>query len=224
MPRENRWEAFARANAERYIAGPEARRRFFESGRREAQWMLEQVAGLLPARDLAIEIGCGVGRLLIPMARHFARVIGVDVAPTMLAGARANCEAQGVDNIETDLVDSPWDEPGRADLVYCWLVLQHEPSLDEIERIVRRAAGALKTGGIGVFQFDTRPPSLGYRLRNAIPDPLLPPMWRRGIRRIRRAPGDLAAIFDHAALEIVREHGPGPEHVYVVRRSDEVTE
>ena len=62
----------------------EAVDRFFASGRDTTAWMLDQVAGELPGRDLALEIGCGIGRLLIPMARRFSRVIGVDVAPTML--------------------------------------------------------------------------------------------------------------------------------------------
>ncbi len=92
MPQPNRWEAFAREDAEFYIAtgsvpdgDEQARHGFFESGRETAAWILEQVAGELPGQDLAVEIGCGVGRLLLPMAERFSHVIGVDIAPTMLA-------------------------------------------------------------------------------------------------------------------------------------------
>ena len=41
---------------------------------------------------------------------------------------------------------------------------------------------------MALLQFDTRRASLSYRLRNALPDPLLPRPWRRGIRRIRHPP------------------------------------
>lgn len=226
MPQPNRWEALAREDAEFYIAGrsvpdgdPQAVHDFFESGRGPAAWMLEEVGDDLPGRDLALEIGCGVGRLLIPMAEHFSRVIGVDVAPTMLRKLRANCERFGIGNAEPMLVDEPWDRRGDADLVYSWLVMQHiaDPAL--IASLIRRAAGTLRAGGVALLQFDTRPPSPAYRLRNALPDVLLPRMWRRGIRRIRRSPQRLGPLFGAAGLEVTRQLGPRTEeHVFILRK------
>jgi SAM-dependent methyltransferase len=222
MPQPNRWETFAREDAEYYIATDGKRQsldEFFESGRDGAAWILEQVAGELPGRDLALEIGCGVGRLLIPMAEHFSQVIGVDVAPTMLQKLSANCERFGLGNAKPMLADEPWEHLGAADLVYSWLVFQHVADFGLIESTVRRLAGALKKAGLALLQFDTRPPTAAYRLRNALPDGLLPRPWRRGIRRIRRSPSQLAALFDAAGLQLVRELGPQTEeHVFILRK------
>ncbi|MHC4416680.1 MAG: class I SAM-dependent methyltransferase [Planctomycetota bacterium] len=181
--------------------------------------MLQQLAGELPGRDLAIEIGCGVGRLLIPMAERFSRVIGVDIAPTMLQKLGAHCERFGIANAEARLIDESWDRRGDADLVYSWLVFQHIADPRLIESSVQRLAGALKPAGAALLQFDTRRPSAAYRLRNALPDPVLPRPWRRDIRRIRRTPAHLAALFDSAGLQVVRELAPRTaEHVFILRK------
>src|ERR1700684_2352614 len=42
----------------------------------------------LRGRSSALEVGCGPGRLLRPMSRHFAEIHGVDVSDEMVALAR----------------------------------------------------------------------------------------------------------------------------------------
>src|SRR3954452_4562098 len=42
----------------------------------------------LPSRGAALEIGCGPGRLMRPMSRHFDEVHGVDVSDEMIRLAR----------------------------------------------------------------------------------------------------------------------------------------
>ena len=42
----------------------------------------------LRGRDAALEIGCGPGRLMRPMSRHFAEIHGVDVSDEMVRLAR----------------------------------------------------------------------------------------------------------------------------------------
>jgi SAM-dependent methyltransferase len=224
MPQPNRWEAFAREDAELYITGRsvpdgEAVESFFASGRDATAWILDQVAGELPDHELAVEIGCGIGRLLIPMAQRFSRVVGVDVAPTMLEKLRANCGRFEIGNVETMLVDEPWDRCGQADLVFSWLVMQHIADPGLIESTVERLAGVLKANGVALLQFDTRRPSPAYRLRNALPDALLPRPWRKGIRRMRRSPTWLATLFGAVGLDVARELGPRTEeHVFILRK------
>ncbi|MHC4414416.1 MAG: class I SAM-dependent methyltransferase [Planctomycetota bacterium] len=228
MSEPNRWEAFARENAESFILGETApagdpaasAERFFESGRKTASRVFEEVADQLRGRDLAIEFGCGVGRLLIPMAERFTRVLGVDIAPTMLAKLEANCERFGVSNAGAMLTGEGWDEAGRADLAYSWLVFQHIADFSVIQANVHRLASALKRDGVAFLQFDTRRSSIPYRLRNALPDSTLPRLWRRGIRRIRRSPGQLAALFDEAGFQRIRERGAGThQHVFTLRKA-----
>src|SRR5262249_5509640 len=75
-----------------------ARIEFFESGRRYVEFALEVARNHLdptfrPAR--ALDFGCGVGRLAIPLARVCESVIGVDVSDAMLTEARKNSQEQG---------------------------------------------------------------------------------------------------------------------------------
>src|SRR5690349_22592424 len=65
-----------------------ARRAFFESGERHVEWVLAAARrltgeGWRPRRVL--DFGCGVGRVLIPLARGAESAVGVDVSPEMLA-------------------------------------------------------------------------------------------------------------------------------------------
>jgi len=43
-----------------------------------------------------LEIGCGTGRLLLPLAQQGREIVGVDSSPAMLARARARLEAAGL--------------------------------------------------------------------------------------------------------------------------------
>ena len=93
------------------------------------------------------------------------------------------------------------------------------PDIESIEDAVRRVAAALKCGGVAMLQFDTRSRSALYRFRNKLPDVVLPRPWRRGIRRIRRSPADVARILMEAGLAPVREEGKGTaEHAVILRK------
>lgn len=225
---KNVWEDFARRNAEYYIlterrdyGDPEARALFFDSGRRDFELVLGAATAWLHGRGAAVEIGCGVGRLTIPAAREFSRVVAVDVSPTMLSKLRENCRAAGVTNVETFLAAEPWDEHAAADLVFSRLVFQHIEELEEIRRYVERIARCLRPDGAAYLQFDTRRRTLGYAVRNRLPDRLLLRQWRRGIRRIRRSRETLIDLFSASRLAVVDELGRGTEdHVFIVKQQD----
>ena len=222
----NRWEGFAREDAEYYILTElgDARTQeradgFFASGRDVVDRMLSEVGEFLSERGTAIELGCGIGRLLIPMAHRFQRVVGIDISPTMLARCRENCERRGLSNVALYEPDGPWSEPGSAQLVYSLLVFQHLEEMTEIADYLGRSRIALADDGVGYFQFDTRSATAPYRLRNALPDRLLRRDWRRGIRRIRRSRDILLRVFDRQGLVVLDELRPNTaDHCFVVRR------
>ncbi|MGA3100005.1 MAG: class I SAM-dependent methyltransferase [Bryobacteraceae bacterium] len=103
----------------------------------------------LGARDAALEIGCGPGRLMRPMSGHFAEIHGVDVSDEMvrLAGERLRGAPNAFAHVTSgaDLAMFP-DE--KFDFVYSYAVFQHIPSRGVVFDYLREARRVLKTGGI----------------------------------------------------------------------------
>jgi SAM-dependent methyltransferase len=107
----------------------------------------------LPARDAALEIGCGPGRLMRPMSRHFAEIHGVDVSDEMVRLARERL--RGAPNAfahATSGADLAMFPDERFDFVYSYAVFQHIPSRDVVFHYLREARRVLKTGGVLVGQ------------------------------------------------------------------------
>ncbi len=109
------------------------------------------VPGFRPRRVL--DFGCGVGRLLVPFARRAREAVGVDIAPSMLAEARANCGRLGVENV----VLAPSDDrlsavEGTFDFVHSYIVFQHMP-VRRGEAVVRELVRRLEPGGAGALHF-----------------------------------------------------------------------
>jgi SAM-dependent methyltransferase len=91
--------------------------KFFQSGETHIAQLLTLIQGTaIPLRTgRALDFGCGVGRLLIPLASRFRDAIGVDVSEGMLTECRKNLEkrkltnvllAERIPNLELDLVHS----------------------------------------------------------------------------------------------------------------------
>lgn len=89
---------------------------------------------LLPT-DTVLDIGCGPGRLTVPVARRTARVTALDSFPLMLDACRRRTAAAGVDNVDFRALD--WDDaqPGdtldRHDVVLC----SRTAAMDDLERV-----------------------------------------------------------------------------------------
>jgi len=223
------WERFAAEDPEFYICTgmPRApyssaqRQAFFAAGEATTSELLREVENHLPGWSVAIEIGCGIGRLLVPHARRFREARGVDVSPTMLAGASALAEEQGQHNVRTYLPHEAWDVPAAsADYVYSYLVYQHIEDAAAIAEYATRAGRSLRPGGIAQLHFDTRPQTVGYQLRDRLPDRILPRTQRRGIRRIRRDANWVRSLLTDAGLEILSERNPQTSsHWFVARRA-----
>ncbi|GAA0714418.1 class I SAM-dependent methyltransferase [Dokdonella soli] len=131
------------------------REEFLATGRVEIDAQLAALApdGLPCRHDLALDFGCGAGRLSRALAKHFERVIGIDVSPSMLATARAlNAD---IGNIEFRENASPRIEQiadASVDFVFSHIVLQHIPgalAAGYVEEFFR----VLAPGGVAAFQF-----------------------------------------------------------------------
>ena len=159
---------------------------FFLTGRAEIDTQMHMLAarGLPAGRAVALDFGCGAGRLSRALATHFDKVVGIDVSASMIETARAlNAD---VGNIEFRENHSPRIEgvaDGSVDFVYSNMTLQHIPAglaagyVDEFFRV-------LAPGGVAVFQFVAgADESLRGRFFARVPNRWLNPLRRVAWRR-----------------------------------------
>lgn len=109
----------------------ESKEDFFESGRKHVAGVLqdlEQRFGIIN-RNSALDFGCGVGRLLVPLSSYFERVDGMDISPSMLKEASINLADKSIKNVELLRSDDALTaiQEKKYDLVHSHLVLQHIP-------------------------------------------------------------------------------------------------
>lgn len=149
---------FAVITDERFRAGnltEDAKKVFFESGRRHANYVLSACRRLIsptfsPSR--ALDFGCGVGRVAVPLAERVAAVVGVDVSPDMLAEARRNCDLHGLANVELLPSDDTLSAvTGSFDLVHSCITFQHI-DVPRGRRLFARLIELLADDGIGAIQ------------------------------------------------------------------------
>jgi SAM-dependent methyltransferase len=154
--------AIASTPEKRYGGWDEAA--FAKSGERKAAGLLRLLDELsAPERHRRVlDFGCGVGRLSLPLAGRFEIVVGVDIASSMVNGARARAAEAGVPNARFLIDGDALLERASFDLVYCALVLQHQPSADAALGLLERLAALVAPGGMLVVQVPTR---LAPRLR-----------------------------------------------------------
>jgi SAM-dependent methyltransferase len=146
--------------------------RFFATGVDMVATMLTHVGGYgRPERhEVALDFGCGLGRLTRALAPHFTRTYGLDVASTMIEEARrldSGPDRSGAVFVLHDRDDLSGYETGSIDFLSCLLVLQHLPSREAIETYLREFVRVLAPGGASVVQLPVHVPKAesGSRLR-----------------------------------------------------------
>jgi cyclopropane fatty-acyl-phospholipid synthase-like methyltransferase len=225
----NLWEKFAKEDAEYYIlsykevdyTSEEGQRYFYNTGRELMDHVLKRAQPYLQSRRSALEIGCGIGRLTIPHANVFEKISAVDISSTMLEKLKANAQKRGLANIQGYLPHQDWDH-GGYDYVYSFIVFQHIADFEIIKDYFRRISKCVNPDGIIQIQIDTRPATLTYRIRNMVPDFLLPKDQKKGIRRIRRTSEQMRALFNSCGLEILEEFDANDEnHTFILKRKQQ---
>src|SRR5688500_17099561 len=119
--------------------------RFWASGERDVDMLLERMGVDLARSDHVVEIGCGAGRMTRAIAGRVAAVTAVDVSPRMLEIART--ENQGLENVEWLLGDGATLEgipDASAYACISYVVLQHIPERDVIYGYVREMGRVLR--------------------------------------------------------------------------------
>jgi SAM-dependent methyltransferase len=127
-------------------------RAFFETGERDVAQLFGFIKRHLltdfrPKRSL--DFGCGVGRLLFPIARLSGDAVGVDVAAGMLDLCRRFAAEHGLDNITLIQNDDRLsDVSGEFDFISTYIVLQHIPP-ERGYYLLERLMQLLRIGGVG---------------------------------------------------------------------------
>lgn len=106
-------------------------------------------------RASLLEIGCGVGRFLKPLACRFKSVYGVDISKEMLSTAKEYCAC--LPNISFQLNDGRTlrgIENSSFDFCVSAGVFQHITDIDVIISYIKEALRVLKPGGVFLFQFE----------------------------------------------------------------------
>jgi SAM-dependent methyltransferase len=127
---------------------------FLATGRTDAERFIQDLERMAPAasRRTALDFGCGVGRVTRALAAYFEQVVGVDIAPSMIAEARRlNAGAPKLSFVLNRASHLRQFASGTFDVIYCRLVLQHlRPRF--VRRYVPELVRVLAAGGILMFQ------------------------------------------------------------------------
>jgi ubiquinone/menaquinone biosynthesis C-methylase UbiE len=134
---------------------PAARDAFIRSGEEYVQLLFDLIARVTSNRrfDLALELGCGPGRVAIPLARRCRSLVATDVSDAMLEAGRNLASSLKITNITFARSNEMSDD--TFDLVNCSLLLQtveHRAGL----ALLSYAADRVASGGVLAIDFPTR--------------------------------------------------------------------
>ncbi len=203
------WDALAAAGSAAHVGDP-------ATGAQELKGLFGRL-GADPRGGVCVEVGCGPGRMTGALAERFDKVVAADVSPAMLERARGNVVAPNVTFhlVSGERLDGL--EDGIADVVICYLVLQHLPGRRAVLRFVRELGRLLGPTGEAFVQLPVLGPGLRprlWRLGRAVAVPVVAALRRdpeaapafRGFRLTRRElEAGLAAADLRAAA---RDEGP----------------
>lgn len=141
---------------------------FYSSGKKDITHLfktLERSQVNYQSYTSCLEYGCGLGRVTRWLAEKFGTVYGYDISKSHLLGAENSLREAGINNVSLKHVNQVKDiqELPRVDLVYCVIVLQHNPP-PLIGLMIREFIQALNVGGVAFFQVPTYRPDYQFHL------------------------------------------------------------
>lgn len=134
---------------------------------------LERMLGPV-SRGRALDFGCGVGRVALPLGARFDEVIGLDISPAMLAEGERLRQERGVGNVHFRMSDDRLSgADGGFDFVHSYIVFQHIP-VDRGMALIgalldKVAVGGLLSIHVAIRRGDSPGKALFYRARTRVP-------------------------------------------------------
>jgi SAM-dependent methyltransferase len=203
------WDALASEPTEVYVGDP-------ARGEEELAALFGRL-GADPRGGVCVEVGCGPGRMTGALAARFDRVLALDVSPAMLARARSSVTAPNVEfrAVSGERLDGV--AGGSADVLVCYLVLQHLPGRGAVWSYLDEFARVLAPGGTAYVQLPLLDIGLRprlWRLARGVGVPLLERLSRRPsraatFRGYRLTTRELGDALEAAGLRVTaRDEGP----------------
>jgi cyclopropane fatty-acyl-phospholipid synthase-like methyltransferase len=206
------WDVRALENARYYIASDdwESDDEFEESGETDVRAVLSDIEPHVKADSSVLEIGCGIGRMTIPLAKRFSKVYAVDVSPEMIRMAKARTR----DHKNITL----WANNGRdlrrlpakhVDLVLSYVTLQHVPSREAIMSYINDSYRVLRPGGIFKFQVHGREDTPESAEEEAQAE-------RTTWRGVQFTEHEIVAATEAAGFRVLRSYHLGVMYLWVI--------
>jgi SAM-dependent methyltransferase len=156
------WNRRARSDVRYYVAlgrKSQSWQDFFRSGEdlvRGLEKELDRISSTTaPGERRALEIGCGPGRLMLPLSRHFREIHGVDVSDGMIRLARQNLSAVAHAHVHVaDGTSLEQFSDESFDFAYSYAVFQHIPSREVVLNYLKETRRVLRNGGVARMQFN----------------------------------------------------------------------
>lgn len=224
------WDARAREDAYYFIDN----RRAYGDTETDSFWAsgvtdLDKILALFDLQvrpdDVALDIGCGVGRLTRVLAGRARRVYGLDVSAEMIE--RAERENAHLGNVTWLVGDGTTLQPipdAAVDACVSHVVFQHIPDPRITLGYVREIGRVLRSGGWAAFQVSNDPsihqprsPGLRGRLAAAAgrgPRGQDDPAWLGSAVSL----DELHAAAHEGQLELERIEGAGTQYCMVLAR------
>lgn len=165
------WNKLAKEDAEFYILteknkkGKWDKNEFLETGQR--QWTRFKkllfnygTESIISKDKIAIDMGCGVGRITFAMAQDFLKVFGVDVSEIMIEKAKKYQKDLNVKNAEflaNNGTDLSLFSNNSIDFLFSYLTLQHCSSSKQVLKYIKEFSRVLKPRGVCLFQVRVAP-------------------------------------------------------------------
>lgn len=138
---------------------------FFNTGVHAAKRHYDIFKTYLNSTKRFLDIGCGIGRIAVPMLEYFDEVHGVDISPEMILKAKSlHKEKKRVSFHEVDGSNLNPFKDSYFDCVYSIICFQHIPENEVLFSYFSEVARVLKNDGIFYFQLPTHIP-FSYRFR-----------------------------------------------------------
>lgn len=146
-----------RAQIDRYLNPP----RDTPYGLEYAFYLLGEVRG-----KTVLDLGCGTGENIVPLAERGAKMIGIDLSPDLIALAKQRLQRSGQQ--ATLRVGSAYDtglDSGSVDVIFCIALIHHL----EIARVRDEMLRILAKGGVVILKEPVRFSKTYALLRRLLP-------------------------------------------------------